>query len=220
MKILGLAGSPRAWSSLTLKLVEAGARGAAEAGARVDVIEVAHLNIRRCLGCGECFRAGKCPLDDDLQYLLDRVRAADGIILGSPAYAGGVTASVESLMERLGDVIHCRGLEGKYGFTLCVSRAGDENFVASHMGRFLGACGVTVTGGPGVLADARNPMDVAFEESRALGRDLVAAIKEKRPYPEQERSKAAFLREFKENVVENKEKWPHDYRCWLEKGWL
>lgn len=218
MKVLGLAGSPRAWSSLTLKLVEAGVRGAAEAGANVDVIEVAHLNVRRCLGCGECFRAGKCPLDDDLQYLLERVRAADGIILGSPAYAGGVTASVEAIMERLGDVIHCRGLEGKYGFALCVSRGGDGDFVAANIGRFLGACGVTVTGNLGVAAG--KPMDAAFEESRALGRDLVAAINEKRTYPRQEESRVAFLREFKENILANKDHWPHDYRYWREKGWV
>lgn len=33
MRVLGLAGSPRARNSITLKLVEAGVAGAAEAGA-------------------------------------------------------------------------------------------------------------------------------------------------------------------------------------------
>ncbi len=217
MRVVGLAGSPRAWNSATLKLVEAAAAGAASAGADVEVIEAAHLNIRRCRGCGRCFATGRCAQDDDLPFLLERLEAADGIIVGSPAYAGGVAAPVETIMERMCDAAHCRRLEGKYGAAIAVSRHGDGRYVREHIGRFLEGCGAAVTGG--LAAELDGEGDPA-EAAAALGRGLAAAIRERRRYPEHEASKEHFLRDFRDTIVSNKETWAHDYRHWREKGWV
>lgn len=214
MRVLGLAGSPRAWNSTTLKLVEAAARGS---GADVEIIEAAHLNIKRCRGCGRCFRTGRCCQDDDLPYLLERLAAADGIILGSPAYAGGVTAPVEAIVERMGDAAHCRRFEGKYGVAISISRDGGERYVLDHLGRFLEGCGVAVVGG---LAESFDKRDEALAGAAELGKRLAAAIREKRRCPEHEDAKALFLRDFRETIVANKETWAYDYRYWLEKGWV
>ncbi|HTX43950.1 MAG TPA: flavodoxin family protein [Methanocella sp.] len=217
MKVFGLAGSPRAWSSVTLKLVEAVVRGAAAEGADIEVVEAAHLNIKRCRGCGECFGTGRCGQDDDLAFLLERMALADGIIVGSPAHAGGVAAPVETIMERMADTAHCRRFEGKYGVSVSVSRNGDERFALGHIDRFMDDCGVAVVGRLGASPGDRYD---ALAGAEALGRELAGAIREKRQYPEHEGSKALFLRNFRETIVAHRETWAHDYRFWLEKGWV
>lgn len=217
MRVIGLAGSPRAWNSATLRLVEAAAEGAAGAGADIEVIEAAHLNIRRCRGCGRCFATGRCAQDDDFSYLAERMEAADGIIMGSPSYAGGVTSPVETIMERMCDAAHCRRFEGKYGAAISISRDGDEGYVLEHIGRFLDGCGVAVAGGLAASFDGKGDALAMAEE---LGKELSLAISERRLYPEHEEAKERFLREFGETIVSNKERWAHDYRYWREKGWV
>ncbi len=217
MRVVGLAGSPRAWNSATLRLVEAVARGAAAEGADVEVIEAAHLSIRRCRGCGRCFATGRCVHDDDLSFLMERLEAADGIIMGSPAYAGGVTAPVETIMERMCDAAHCRRLEGKYGAAISISRDGDERYVLDHIGRFLDGCGLAVVGGLAVQFGQEG--DPAGPAS-TLGKKLATAIREKRLFPEHEEAKERFLRDFRETIVSNQETWAPDYRHWREKGWV
>jgi multimeric flavodoxin WrbA len=216
MRVLGIAGSPRARNSVTQRLVEAAVLGAAS----TEVIHVASLSLRRCKGCGECFRTGRCPQDDDLCHVLGRMLSADGIVLGSPAYAGGVASPVETLFERMGDVVHCRRLEGRYGLCIAVSRDGDERFVAAQMSRFLSRCGVSVMGSLAVAAGDERSIEDAALAAGALGKELADAIAQKRPSPEQEGSRAEFLREFKPAITANKERWAHDYRYWREKGWV
>ena len=220
MKILGLAGSPRGKKSITLRLVEAGVAGAIAAGAEGTLIDISSMTILRCKGCGECYRTGRCTQDDDLYFVLESMIAADGLIIGSPAYGGGITPKAECLMERLGDVARCRLLEGKFGFSISVSRDGDEELVAALINRFLNGCGVTTTGHFSLSADKNGLPDGAMAEARRLGADLAIAIKECRRYPAQEEAWTRSLGEFEETVRANKEEWPHDYEHWLKKGWL
>jgi multimeric flavodoxin WrbA len=217
MRVVGLAGSPRAWNSSTLRLVTAAAMGASGEGADVEVIEAAHLSIRRCRGCGRCFSTGRCVQDDDLSYLLERLDAADGVIMGSPAYAGGVTAPVETIMERMVDAAHCRRFEGKYCAAISISRDGDERYVLEHIGRFLDGCGLAMVGGLAVHFGGEGDL---LESASTVGRELAMAINEKRRFPEHEEAKERFLRDFRETIVSNRETWAHDYRHWLEKGWV
>ena len=44
--------------------------------------------------------AGRCAIQDDLTPILDKLRAADGIIMGSPVYFGNVSGYFRSFMER------------------------------------------------------------------------------------------------------------------------
>jgi multimeric flavodoxin WrbA len=44
---------------------------------------------------------GNCARKDDITSILDGIRDADGIILGSPVYLGAVTGAMRSFLERL-----------------------------------------------------------------------------------------------------------------------
>ena len=58
-----------------------------------------------CRSCLACKRKGaercKCFWKDDLSPVIDRIFAADALIIGSPIYLGDVTSQVHGLIERL-----------------------------------------------------------------------------------------------------------------------
>ncbi|MBR1919971.1 MAG: flavodoxin family protein [Spirochaetales bacterium] len=103
-KIVAINCSPRTtWN--TASLVRAAGEGAKEEGA-----EVVHFDLYRlekftgCISCFGCKREpnrGKCICRDGLAPVLDAIRSADGLIIGTPNYFGDVTAAFRSLYERL-----------------------------------------------------------------------------------------------------------------------
>ncbi len=221
MKVIGIAGSPRGKNSSTLRLMEAVLGGAGQAGAEAEIVDITKLRINYCKGCGTCYSKGRCGQDDDFGYVLDKIAGSDGIVLGSPAYFDSVTAQMKTLMDRMSDVIHCRQLIGKYGFSVCTTGSSGEDLVINYMNDFLIMCGAFVTGGVGaaVSTDPR-PMDKAAKAARAMGKDLAAAIREKRAYPEQEASQREIRIHLGERIRANKECWAYDYLYWAQRGWL
>ena len=103
-KIIAINASPRSgWN--TDILVREAAAGAASAGAEAEVIDLYRLE--KFTGCVSCFgckteaHPGKCICHDGLADVLEKIRHADGLILGSPVYLGDISAGLRALYERL-----------------------------------------------------------------------------------------------------------------------
>ena len=103
-KIIAVNAGPRAgWN--TDSLIRAAAKGAEEAGNTVEFVDL--FGIDRYTGCVSCFGCkrpgnfGKCVCRDGLYDVLEKIRNADGLIIGSPNYLGNLTASFRALYERL-----------------------------------------------------------------------------------------------------------------------
>lgn len=81
------------------------AQGAEEAGCEVEYIDL--FRLEKYTGCISCFGCkqektfGQCVCKDGLTDVLDKIRTADGLIIGSPNYLGNLTASFRALYERL-----------------------------------------------------------------------------------------------------------------------
>jgi multimeric flavodoxin WrbA len=105
MKAIGINGSPRkGWN--TFLLVQEALKGAASRGAETGLVNLYDLDFSGCLSCFECKRKegpslGRCALKDGLAPVLERIAACDLLVLGSPIYAGEVTAAVRAFIERL-----------------------------------------------------------------------------------------------------------------------
>ena len=103
-KIVAINCSPRTvWNTATL--VREAANGAEAQGAAVKVIDL--YKLEKFSGCVSCFgcklpdNQGKCICKDGLAPVLEEIRNADGLIIGSPNYLGDVTAGFRALFERL-----------------------------------------------------------------------------------------------------------------------
>lgn len=103
--VLLINGSPRKkWNSATL--LEHAAEGALSAGAGVETVHLHDLTYKGCVSCFACKMNGgksygKCAQRDELAPLLDKVAAADALIIASPVYFGGFPGEVASFAERV-----------------------------------------------------------------------------------------------------------------------
>ena len=97
------AGPRKGWNTDTL-IAEA-AKGAESAGASVEKFDLFRLEkYTGCISCFGCKREqnkGHCVCHDGLTEVLDAIREADGLIIGSPNYLSEMTASFRALYERL-----------------------------------------------------------------------------------------------------------------------
>ena len=97
------AGPRMGWNTDTL-LTEA-AKGAESKGA--GIIRFDLFRLEKYTGCISCFgckkekNKGKWVCKDGLAPVLDAIREADGLIIGSPNYLSEMTASFRALYERL-----------------------------------------------------------------------------------------------------------------------
>ncbi|MGQ9600603.1 MAG: flavodoxin family protein [Anaerolineae bacterium] len=99
--ILGLVGSARSWGNSEL-LVRQTLLGAQAEGATVQMLRLTDLHLEPCTGCMRCAIGGKpCPLKDDMAWLIQRIEAADGLVLAAPTYFLGPAAVVKQVLDRL-----------------------------------------------------------------------------------------------------------------------
>ena len=104
-QVIAINGSPRkSWNTATL--LEDALEGAKSHGADTELVHLYDLDYKGCTSCFACkLKGGKsygtCAMKDDLTPVLERIRNADALILGSPIYIGTATGGMRSFLERL-----------------------------------------------------------------------------------------------------------------------
>ncbi|MDR1080111.1 MAG: flavodoxin family protein [Deltaproteobacteria bacterium] len=104
LRVIGIDGGPRkGWN--TARAVGEALEGAAEAGAETSLYRLWDMNFKGCASCFACkrresFLRGACAFKDGLSPLLDALKGAAGIVMGSPIYLGDVTACLRAFWER------------------------------------------------------------------------------------------------------------------------
>jgi multimeric flavodoxin WrbA len=88
-------------------LVTEALRGAAEEGAQTKAFDLYQLYFKGCCSCFSCktksgYLGGVCALKDELSPILELLRKATGLVLGSPIYLWNVTGAVRNFIERYG----------------------------------------------------------------------------------------------------------------------
>ena len=103
-KIVAVNAGPRmGWNTETL--ISEASKGAESRGA--EIVRFDLFKLERYTGCISCFGCkkekfkGHCICKDGLTQVLDAIREADGLIIGSPNYLSEMTASFRALYERL-----------------------------------------------------------------------------------------------------------------------
>ena len=103
-KVIAINGSPRR-NGNTAELLGCALNGAKDAGAETELIHLYGLNYKGCISCFYCKRKdkehGHCAMKDDLTPILENIRQADALILGSPIYFMNLSAGMIAFMERL-----------------------------------------------------------------------------------------------------------------------
>ena len=99
-KVLSLTGSTRKGGNSDL-LCDEFARGAGESGNEVEKIFVRSKKVAPCNACYYCREhAGKCAIQDDMAEILDKMQAADVIVMASPVYFYSIDAQMKAVIDR------------------------------------------------------------------------------------------------------------------------
>jgi multimeric flavodoxin WrbA len=101
--VLGLVGSPNR-DGRTYQMVTAALDGAAKAGARVELIQVADHVVGACKDClpWECKDTLKCVYPDPaFEYLSGRLLCCGALVLGAPIYWWDTTGMVKYLILKM-----------------------------------------------------------------------------------------------------------------------
>lgn len=102
--LIAINGSPRR-NGNTAQLLQHAVKGAQDAGASAEIVNLYALNFKGCTSCFACKLKsrphGTCAMKDDLTPVLEKVKAADAIIFGSPIYFMNLSAGMIAFIERL-----------------------------------------------------------------------------------------------------------------------
>ncbi len=220
MMVTGILGSPRGKNSLTRKLLESALAGAEAAGAEVELIDVTRLDIRGCLGCGACYKSGKCVLKDDFDGAYAKMLAADGLVLASPVYFNSVSAQLKAFIDRTADCRHRLLLTGKYAMSVTTTASSGAPQTLDFMNSYMTNAGAFTVGGIGMVIAAGDKIEERMKKAADMGVDLVAAIRTRRPYPAQSRVHSEFIKDFSYALIKHKDAWTCEYEYYKAKGWI
>ena len=100
MKVLLINGSPKADGNTAFALSQM-AEVFADQNIETEIIHVGRQLIFGCLGCGACYKLGKCVIDDIVNETAEKLAEADGMVVGSPVYYASPNGTLLSFLDRL-----------------------------------------------------------------------------------------------------------------------
>lgn len=150
MKVVAFNGSPRP-NGNTARGLRMVLDEIEREGIETELIQLGGRKIFGCLGCGMCYRNrdGKCVRkDDDMNSLLEKLFAAEGVLIGSPTYYGNVSAEVKALIDRAGFVSGANGglLRRKVGAGVIAVRRGGAVSVYAAINNFFAITEMIIPG--------------------------------------------------------------------------
>lgn len=137
--VVGFNGSPRKDGNTARMIRRVFARLEA-AGIQTREIQIGGNKVRGCIACGMCHKKnlGHCVFDDDpMNGWIEAMKAADGVILGSPTYFANVSTEMKALIDRGGfSAMHL--MRRKVGAPVVAVRRGGAIQVYNAMMAFFG----------------------------------------------------------------------------------
>jgi multimeric flavodoxin WrbA len=142
MKVLMINGSPRKEGNTALALKEMEGVFASE-GIEVETISIGTKAIQGCIGCGKCYKLGKCVFDDAVNEVAEKFRDADGLVVASLVYYASANGTLICLLDRL--FYSCSfDTTMKVGASVAVARRGGCSSTFDELNKYFTISGMPV----------------------------------------------------------------------------
>lgn len=113
MKVVAFNGSPNKAGN-TYHAIKLVADELEKDGVEVEIVHVGNKRLRGCLACGYCVREknGTCVTkDDEVNEWIQKMKDADGVILGSPVHYAAMGGTMKSFLDR---AFYVSGVNGNF----------------------------------------------------------------------------------------------------------
>lgn len=139
MKVLGINASARKDGNTAI-IMKAVFEPLINNGIECELIQFGTNIIEPCKGCFKCGGAGSCIFKKDMFFeCFEKMKLADGILLGSPVYSADVSANMKAFLERGGVVAATNPgiFRHKVGASVSAVRRGGGLNAVDTMNHFL-----------------------------------------------------------------------------------
>jgi multimeric flavodoxin WrbA len=188
MYALAVNGSPRKDGNTDYLLKEV-LDPVARAGWETELVRAGGREIRGCIACYKCFenQDQRCAVKkDDVNECIEKMLAADAIILASPVYFSDVTAQIKALIDRAGmtAIANKAMFRRKVGASVVVARRGGASHTFASLNNFFFISQMVVPGssywnmGFGLEKGDVEKDEEAQDTMRTLGQNMAWLLKQ------------------------------------------
>jgi len=222
-KIVAINGSPNRRGGNTGQILQMLEKTLAAENFEMEIICLSEKRIWYCAGCGFCLEneKGGCWIKDDHKEILEKLLAADGIILASPVYIISVPGQMKVFLDRCLGIGHKPRPTWKPGLVACVSAGMGETEVADYLAhpalKIFGAYPVGKLTAISVFPGGFLGKEDVEARAADLARDLARAVREKRRYPATDKD-LLFYQFMRDLVERHKQVMAGDFNHWEKHG--
>jgi multimeric flavodoxin WrbA len=150
MNVTAFNASPRKDGN-TRRLIDAALAEIEKEGIDTEVVNIGRKKVHGCIACMKCFENldRRCIFDDDLiNGCIEKMAAADGIIIASPTYFADMTPEAKALIDRAGFVGIANGnlFSRKVGAGISVARRAGAVTTVDSINHFFGISDMVTVG--------------------------------------------------------------------------
>lgn len=150
MKVVAFNGSPRRDGN-TVRLLRMVCKTLEDEGIETEIVQVGGKSVHGCTACMKCAenQDRRCVLTgDSVNEWMEKMFAADGIIIGSPTYFADLTPEAKALIDRAGFVALANGglLNRKAGAAVVAVRRAGAIHVYDSINHLFGISGMVTVG--------------------------------------------------------------------------
>ena len=181
MKVLMLNGSSHINGTTMAALTEVG-KALEEDGIEYEIFQIGGGPIADCRGCGQCTESGCIFSDDAVNAFVEKAKAADGYIFGTPVYYAHPSGRIQSFLDR---VFYSSGkhFAHKPGASVAVARRGGTATTFDVLNKYFGITQMITVGSTyWNQVHGRNAEDAAkdlegMQTMRNLGHNMAWVLK-------------------------------------------
>ena len=122
--IVGICGSPR--KGATEHVLREALNMLETRGFNSVFFTVRGKKLGFCTHCDHCLKHKECIIQDDMKIVYSLLREAEGIIIATPVYNGGVSAQTKAILDRCRALLAANPKVFKYKIGMAIAVGGDR----------------------------------------------------------------------------------------------
>lgn len=135
-----------------------------------------------CTACRSCDKLGRCIYDDQSNIIADKMKEADGIVIGSPVYYAGINGVLSAILDKA-FYQNSSSYENKIAASVVSCRRGGAASAFDRINKYFTICRMPIASGQywnavhGNTPEEVNEDLEGMQQMRDLGRSMAWLIK-------------------------------------------